>query len=86
MWQIQVEVMPKKGILDPEGTTILEALHSLGYKGVSTMRVGKNMHFLLDGSSRDEVEEQVKRMCDHLLANPVVEDYTYSIQWEDDDG
>lgn len=86
MWQVQVEVMPKKGILDPEGTTVLEALLSLGYKGVSHMRIGKNMRFFIDGSSKEEVEEKVKRMCDNLLANPVIEDYMYSIQWKDDGG
>lgn len=86
MWQVMVEVMPKKGILNPEGSVIQEALLSLGYKGVSHLKVGKTMKFYLEGSSQGQVEEQVQKMCKQLLANPVIEDYTYTILAEGDKG
>lgn len=79
MWRVQVEVMPKKGILDPQGAAVEEALHSLDYKEVEDLRIGKVMQFLLEGSSQQEVEEMVKKMCEQLLANPVIEEYSYHI-------
>ncbi len=84
MWKVQVEVMPKKGILDPEGSTIQDALLSLGYRGVWDMHIGKKMDFLLEGFSKEEAKRQVEEMCKKLLANPVIEDYSFSIQRKDD--
>lgn len=79
MWFVQVEVMPKEGILDPKGAAVEEALTSLGYRGVLHLRMGKLMQFLLDGATKQEVQEKVEKMCEQLLANPVIEDYRYHI-------
>ncbi|KHE72061.1 phosphoribosylformylglycinamidine synthase subunit PurS, partial [Halobacillus sp. BBL2006] len=50
----------------------------LEYKNVNEVRVGKYMEVMLEDS--ENIEEQVDKMCDQLLANPVIEDYTYSIE------
>lgn len=84
IWAVQVEVMPKKGILNPQGSTVQEALLTMGYAGVKDMRIGKKMHFLYQGSSSQEVEKAVAKMCHELLANPVIEDYTFTIEARED--
>lgn len=72
-----VYVSPKAGILDPQGLAVKNALQSLGFAGVGEVRIGKYIEIQLDGLKNPEAE--VKRMCDELLHNPLVESYHYQI-------
>lgn len=72
---VKIYVALKEGILDVQGATILKALKSLGYENVSNVRVGKYLQVDIEG--QDQFDEQVKKMCDQLLTNPIIEDYTY---------
>jgi phosphoribosylformylglycinamidine synthase len=67
----KIIVTLKNGILDPQGKTVEHALHSLGFKGVRGVRIGKYIEIDTDSSNGGEVEE----MCKKLLANPVTENY-----------
>jgi phosphoribosylformylglycinamidine synthase len=84
MVNVRVYITPKKGILDPQGVTIERALPALGFSGVSNVRVGKFIELTLaaDGLSREQVHAQVDEMCRKLLANPIIEDFTFTV----DDG
>ena len=67
-----VTVMPREGVLDPQGAAVARALASMGFAGVRGARQGKVIALELD----DGVGEgEVRRMCDELLANAVIEDY-----------
>ena len=82
MPRVVVDVMLKPEILDPQGQAILRALPTLGFPGVTAVRQGKRFEIELDGaagSTDDEVLEQVRRMADTLLANPVIEDFDVRI-------
>lgn len=70
-----VEVLPKKGIFDPQGRAVKDALHQLGFERVQNCKVGKLIRVDLECSSRDEGEIEVKSMAEKLLANPNVETY-----------
>jgi len=74
----RVVVMLKSGVLDPQGRAVLGGLHSLGYGGVEDVRVGKEILLTLEDTP--EAERQVKEMCEKLLANPVIEDFKYTIE------
>ncbi|MGD0714776.1 MAG: phosphoribosylformylglycinamidine synthase subunit PurS [Gaiellaceae bacterium] len=69
-----VLVRPKPGILDPQGEAVESALEHLGF-AVSGARVGKVVDLELDTADEAEARAQVERMCERLLANPLIESY-----------
>tara|TARA_Y100001935_G_scaffold178232_1_gene147557 strand:+ start:467 stop:685 length:219 start_codon:yes stop_codon:yes gene_type:complete len=71
--------MLKGGILDPQGEAVKHALNSLGYNQVKTIRQGKVIEINLDETSEEEAKQNIKKMCEKLLANTVVEDYEIEI-------
>ena len=76
----QIDVMLKEGILDPQGKTVEDNLPSLGFTGVSGVRVGKHIELEIEAASRDEAAQQVEDMAKRLLSNPVIEDFTYRFE------
>lgn len=78
--RIRVHVIPRKGILDPQGRAIEGALKSLGFGGVSGVHVGRYIVLDLETPDQSAAEEAVKRMCDQLLANPLIEDYRFEVE------
>lgn len=71
-----VHVTLKKDVLDPQGKAIQKASASLGYDAVKSVRQGKIFEVELDVAERQEAEAQLGELCEKLLANPVIEDYT----------
>lgn len=77
---VKVYIKNKKGVLDPQGKTVEQALHSLNYKNVSNLRVGKYMEFELpDQLTAEKAKKLTAEMCQKLLANPVIEEYRFEI-------
>ncbi|HZA67827.1 MAG TPA: phosphoribosylformylglycinamidine synthase subunit PurS [Geminicoccaceae bacterium] len=76
----RVHVRLKDGVLDPQGAAIGRALAQLGFAGVGEVRQGKMIELQLDGTDRAEAEARVRAMCEQLLANPVIETYTVSLE------
>jgi phosphoribosylformylglycinamidine synthase subunit PurS len=75
----RVTVTLKNGVLDPQGKAIEGALGALGFEGVNQVRQGKVFDLALDTSDKAQAEEQLKAMCEKLLANTVIENYAISI-------
>ena len=71
-----VHVTLKNGVLDPQGKAIEHALDGLGFDGVGEVRQGKVIELDLDASDQDSARKQVTDMCEKLLANTVIEDYS----------
>ena len=71
----KVHVFLKPGVLDVQGKAIEGAVHSLGFVGVSGVRVGRMIEFDIAGDDRAKAEAEVKALCDRLLANTVIESY-----------
>lgn len=74
-FRVAVRILPRRGLLDPQGTAITHALHTLGYDGLADARMGKHIELELAASSEAAAEELAREMCDRLLANPVTEDF-----------
>ena len=70
-----VRVMPRSGLLDPQGQAIEHALAALGFERVEEVRVGRELEIALEADSERQVRERLGAMCEKLLANPVTEDY-----------
>ncbi|MEA3288489.1 MAG: phosphoribosylformylglycinamidine synthase subunit PurS [Candidatus Marinimicrobia bacterium] len=74
-----VTVMLKKGIFDPQGRAVQNGLESIGFEGIGSVRVGKQIEIVLDTQDQANAEASVHKMCDKMLANPVVESYSFEI-------
>lgn len=82
-YKARVRIMLKKGVLDPQGTMVQGALSALGYGNVSEVRMGKHIEFSLGAPSREEAVVQVEEMSRRLLANPVMEQYSFEVNRAD---
>ncbi len=74
-FNVEVQVMPREGLLDPQGQAVEHALVALGFHGAADVRVGRSLTFRLERPTRAEAERDARRMCERLLANPVTEDF-----------
>ncbi|WP_439272446.1 phosphoribosylformylglycinamidine synthase subunit PurS [Pseudochrobactrum sp. HB0163] len=79
MIKARVTVTLKNGVLDPQGKAIVGALGSLGFNGVNSVRQGKVFDVVLDTADKAKAETELKAMCEKLLANTVIEDYSFDI-------
>jgi len=75
----RITVTLKSGVLDPQGKAIEGALAGLGFSGVDSVRQGKVFDIELSSADRATTEAELKAMCDKLLANTVIENYSVSI-------
>jgi len=78
-FKVSVKVGLKPSVLDPQGKTVLAALHSLGFSEAKDLRVGKNFEIVLEGRDKSSVEARVKQFCEKLLVNPVIEHYSFEV-------
>ncbi|MBI5826395.1 MAG: phosphoribosylformylglycinamidine synthase subunit PurS [Deltaproteobacteria bacterium] len=76
----RVYVTLKKGVLDPQGRAVMGALNSMNFSEVEDVRIGKFMELELKGESRADEEARVRRMCEKLLANTVIENYRIEME------
>ncbi|EBU8131953.1 phosphoribosylformylglycinamidine synthase subunit PurS [Salmonella enterica subsp. enterica] len=79
MIKARITVTLKNGVLDPQGKAIEHALGALGFDGVSSVRQGKVFDVEVSGSDKAKAEADLKAMCDKLLANTVIENYSVAI-------
>ena len=80
MYLARVYVTLKPTVNDPQGITILGALHSLGFADVASVRAGKYLEVRLDAKDRKQAEKRLGEMCRKLLANPVIEDFRFEVE------
>jgi phosphoribosylformylglycinamidine synthase subunit PurS len=75
----RVFVTLKESVFDPQGKTIADALHSMGYAGVGDVRQGKYFELEVDAASPDQARSLASEVADKLLANPVIESYRIEV-------
>ena len=78
MYKVKILVTLRESILDPAGSAVKASLHKLGHSSVENVRIGK--YIILTLKDIDMLETKVKEMCETLLANTVMEDYTFTIE------
>ena len=76
MTQVIVTVMPKQGVLDPQGQAVAGALAQLGFADVAEVRIGKRIELAIEG---DDPAGQAEAMCEKLLANALIEEYRVEV-------
>jgi len=80
MYLAKVYVTLKPTVNDPQGLTIKGALHNLGFASVEDVRAGKYIELRIEENDLAKAKEQVDEMCHQLLANPVIEEYSFELQ------
>ena len=74
-FEAELVVSLKEGLLDPQGKAVEGALPALGWDNVDHVRVGKYIRLVIEAADRDAADEQVRRMAERFLSNPVIEDF-----------
>ncbi|WP_458699509.1 phosphoribosylformylglycinamidine synthase subunit PurS [Sulfurospirillum sp. 1307] len=77
--KVVVNVQLKEGVLDPQGKAVHHALSSLHFNEVKDVRIGKQIILNLEETDKEKARERVASMCEELLANTVIENYTIEI-------
>jgi phosphoribosylformylglycinamidine synthase subunit PurS len=79
-YAVSVEVKLRAGVADPQGATIERSLPTLGFDGVSEVRVGKCIRFVIDSDDESSARAEADDLCHRFLSNPVIEDAVVSVE------
>lgn len=74
-FRVSVHILPRRGLLDPQGKAVTGALHSLGFGDVDETRIGRHVVMEMNAADERAASGAARDMCERLLANPVTEDY-----------
>ena len=80
MIKAKIVVTLKKGVSDPQGLTVQNALKTMQYSGVPDVRVGKYIEVLLNSNNNEDAKTEIRSICDKLLVNPIIEQYQYELE------
>ncbi len=78
-FKAEIDIMPHKELLDPQGKTLKKNMHHLHIEGIEDIRVGKHIHVELEAPDESSAKEKVELACNKLLINPIMENYRYEI-------
>lgn len=78
----EIDVMPLKALLDPQGKAVTNTLHNIGFKTIQNVRIGKHTTLNLDAKDKNEAEAKIKEICSKILSNPIMEYFEYTIKEE----
>ncbi|PWK78117.1 phosphoribosylformylglycinamidine synthase [Mucilaginibacter oryzae] len=78
-FQAEIDVMPKKEILDPQGKAVTGSMKNLGLAEIQNVRIGKHITLELEAESAEAAEAKVDQACKSLLANLIMESYTFKV-------
>lgn len=78
-YQAHIYVTLRPSVLDPAGTAVQSGLRHMGYENVEQVRIGKYIELRLSAADEDKARSQLERMCNQLLANPVIENYRFDL-------
>lgn len=80
MLKAEIYITLKETVVDPQGKTVKHALEAIGYKGLEEVRMGKLVVLKLNYQDKKKLAEDIEGMCKKLLANPIIENYSYKIK------
>jgi len=79
-FQAEIDVMPKKEILDPQGKAVTGSMKNLGLAEIQNVRIGKHITLEIEADSAETAHAKVDEACKNLLANLIMESYTFTVQ------
>ncbi len=75
----EINVMPLKALLDPQGKAVTAVIHNTGYTAMDNVRIGKHITMEVEAASKAEAEKKVDEVCSKVLHNPIMEGYEFVI-------
>lgn len=75
----EVDIMPLEALLDPAGKAVTHSMATLGLGEISKVRIGKHIQITLEADSKESAEQKVEEACKKLLANQIMEKFTYTV-------
>lgn len=79
-FKAEIDVMPLKALLDPQGKAVSSSLKKIGFSGVADVRIGKHITMELEAADQKSAEETVDKACKDLLANLIMESYHFEVK------
>ncbi|MBB6111015.1 phosphoribosylformylglycinamidine synthase [Mucilaginibacter lappiensis] len=79
-FQAEIDVMPKKEILDPQGKAVTGSMKNLGLAEIQNVRIGKHITLEVEAESAETAHAKVDQACKNLLANLIMESYTFTVK------
>ena len=79
-YRVHVRVMPRQGLLDPQGQAVEHALSTLGFTPPESVRIGRAIELHVAAADAADAERQARAMCERVLANPVMEDFDLTVE------
>ncbi len=86
MYKVKVLVKRRPSILDPQGKAVEKGAFHLGLTNIKDTRIGKYIEFMVDTGDKAAAEKEVNDYCYKLLANPIMEDYEFTLEPADSEG
>lgn len=78
-FRAEINVMPHKALLDPQGKAVSHSMKNIGLPEIDSVRIGKHIHLELDAESRDEAGQKVEEACKKLLVNQITETFEFEL-------
>lgn len=75
----EIDIMPLKALLDPQGKAVQNSAVKAGYKGLINVRIGKHIEVEIEAKDKKAAEIEVENLCKKLLSNPIIESYTFKV-------
>ena len=79
-FQAEIDVMPKKEILDPQGKAVTGSMKNIGLAEINNVRIGKHISLEIEADSEETAKAKVEQACKNLLANLIMESYSFKIE------
>jgi len=79
-FKAEIDVMPLEALLDPQGKAVSNSMINIGLSEITNVRVGRHIRLFVEAASEEEAKERVETACKKLLANQIMESYSYSIE------
>ncbi|MBI5539950.1 MAG: phosphoribosylformylglycinamidine synthase subunit PurS [Bacteroidia bacterium] len=76
----EINVMPLKALLDPQGKAVLQSMHNIGYKTVGDVRIGKHITIELEADAKEVAEAIIADACKKMLSNQIMESFEFTIK------
>lgn len=78
-FKAEIDVMPLKALLDPQGKAVSSTMKNIGLASIENVRIGKHVTLEVEASDKHDAEKQVKEACQKLLANPIMESFEFEV-------
>lgn len=79
-FKAEIDVMPLDALLDPQGKAVTSSMKNIGLEAIDGVRIGRHVRLFVDAASQDEATQKVEEACKKLLANQIMEKYTFQIE------